>query len=87
MRIVDPVQYRKRVDDFDFDITVAALQLLVDAGRLAAHLFLARRRPRIKGSHNLAGIADPAIDALIDKIIAAETRAGARPPPAARSTA
>ena len=28
-----------------------------------------------KGSHNLAGIADPAIDALIDKAIDAETRA------------
>ena len=29
----------------------------------------------LKGSQNLAGIADPAIDALIDKIIAAKTRA------------
>ena len=29
----------------------------------------------IKGSQNLGGIADPAIDALIEKIIAAETRA------------
>jgi ABC-type transport system substrate-binding protein len=36
-RLVDPVQYRGRVDDFDFDM---ALQLLVDAGRFTAHLFL-----------------------------------------------
>jgi len=27
-----------------------------------------------KGSFNLAGVADPAIDALIDKVIAAESR-------------
>ena len=29
----------------------------------------------IKGSQNLAGIADPAIDALIETVIAADTRA------------
>ena len=33
-----------------------------------------RRRPALKGSQNLAGIADPAIDAMIDQIIAAQTR-------------
>ena len=45
LRIVDAVQYRKRVDDFDFDITVNRIGLLLDAGRLAAHLLhLARRR-------------------------------------------
>ena len=49
--------------------------LSIDAGRLRCSTYSPRRRPRIKGSHNLAGIADPVIDALIDKIIAAETRA------------
>ena len=38
LRIVDPVQYRARVDDFDFDITVERFELLLDAGRFAAHL-------------------------------------------------
>ena len=73
--MVDPVQYRARVDDFDFDITVAALQLLDDAGRLAAHRIFSSQAAATKGSHNLAGIADPAIDALIETIIAAKTRA------------
>ena len=49
LRIVDPVQFRKRVDEFDFDITVAALQLLADAGRLAALLLLARSRRAMPG--------------------------------------
>ena len=54
-----------------------ALQLFGYAGRFAALLFFTRRRPRSKGSQNLAGIADPAVDALIDIIIAAKTRARA----------
>ena len=40
--------------------------------------FFSSQAAAIKGSQNLAGIADPVIDALIDKIIAAETRAGTR---------
>ena len=38
LRIVDPVQYRARLDDFDFDTTIVALRPLVDAGRIAAHV-------------------------------------------------
>ena len=73
LRIVDPVQYRKRVDDFDFDIVVQRFSFSSHARRFAAHLFhLAGGR--IKGSLNLAGIADPVIDALVDRIIAAESR-------------
>ena len=40
----------------------------------------------MKGSQNLAGIADPAIDALIDRVIAAEFAGRADRRPAARST-
>ena len=40
LRIVDPVQYRKRVDEFDFDITVQRFNFSIDAGQLAAQLFL-----------------------------------------------
>ena len=39
LRVVDPVQFRKRVDEFDFDITVQPVQFLDDARRLAAQLF------------------------------------------------
>ena len=45
LRIVDPVQYRKRVDDFDFDLTVQRFSFFEHAGRLVAELFfLAGRR-------------------------------------------
>ena len=40
LRMVDPVQYRARVDDFDFDIMVQRFGFSTDARRLAAQLFL-----------------------------------------------
>ena len=40
LRIVDPVQFRKRVDEFDFDITVQRFGFSTTPGRLAALLFL-----------------------------------------------
>ena len=37
--------------------------------------FFSSQAAATKGSYNLAGIADPAIDALIEKILAVDTRA------------
>jgi microcin C transport system substrate-binding protein len=73
LRIVDPAQYRLRVDDFDFDITVQRFGFSTTPGDLLRTYF-ASQAAKLKGSRNIAGIADPAIDALIDKIIAADTR-------------
>ncbi len=75
MRVVDPVQYRKRIDDFDFDIADRAYQRFFDAGRQLAPVLLSSQAAATKGSQNLAGISDPAVDALVDKIIAANNRA------------
>jgi microcin C transport system substrate-binding protein len=74
LRIVDPVQYRARVEDFDFDITVERFGFSTIPGDSLRGYF-SSQAAAIKGSQNLAGIADPAIDALIDKVIAANTRA------------
>jgi microcin C transport system substrate-binding protein len=73
LRMVDPVQYRKRVDDFDFDITVQRFSFSSTPGD-SLRTYFSSRAAAIKGSQNTAGIADPVIDALIDKIIAANTR-------------
>ena len=73
LRIVDPVQYRARRDDFDFDITVDRFGFSTTPGDSLRSYFSAQAAA-LKGSNNLAGIADPAIDALIEKIIAAESR-------------
>ena len=73
LRVVDPVQYRKRVDDFDFDITVDRLSFPSTPGDTLRNYF-SSQAAGIKGSLNHAGIADPAVDKLIDVIIAANTR-------------
>jgi microcin C transport system substrate-binding protein len=74
LRIVDPVQYRARVDQFDFDITIDRLGFSATPGD-SLRSYFSSQAAAMKGSYNHAGIADPVIDALIDKIIAAETRA------------
>ncbi|MGC1356971.1 MAG: extracellular solute-binding protein [Xanthobacteraceae bacterium] len=73
LRIVDPVQYRARRDGFDFDITVDRFSFSATPGD-SLRSFFSSQSAALKGSNNLAGIADPAIDALIDRIIAAPTR-------------
>ena len=73
LRIVDPVQFRKRVDEFDFDVTVQRFGFSTTPGN-SLRSYFSSQAAAIKGSQNLGGIADPAIDALIEKIIAAETR-------------
>jgi microcin C transport system substrate-binding protein len=75
LRLVDPVQYRKRVDDFDFDITVDRLSFSSTPGD-SLRTYLSSQAASIKGSQNHAGIADPAIDAMIERIIEAKTREG-----------
>ncbi len=74
LRIVDPVQYRARVDGFDFDITVERFSFSATPGD-SLRSYFSSQAAATKGSQNLAGIADPAVDALVDIIIAAKTRA------------
>jgi microcin C transport system substrate-binding protein len=73
LRIVDPVQYRKRIDDFDFDLTVQRLGFSSTPGD-SLRSYFSSQAAAVKGSQNLAGIADPVIDALIERIMAADTR-------------
>jgi len=73
LRIVDPVQYRARRDGFDFDITVDRFNFSATPGD-SLRSFFSSQAAALKGSNNLAGMADPAIDALIDAVIAAPTR-------------
>jgi microcin C transport system substrate-binding protein len=73
LRVVDPVQYRRRVDEFDFDITVQRFNFSSTPGD-SLRTYFSSRAAAMKGSQNLAGIADPVIDALIDRVIEAKDR-------------
>ncbi|MGZ8300530.1 MAG: extracellular solute-binding protein [Rhodoplanes sp.] len=74
LRMVDPVQYRARVNDFDFDVTVQRFSFSTLPGETLRSYF-SSQAAATKGSYNLSGMADPAVDALIDAVIAANTRA------------
>jgi microcin C transport system substrate-binding protein len=74
LRVVDPVQYRARVEDFDFDLTVERFSMSATPGD-GMRPFFSSQSAATKGSYNLAGIVSPAIDALIEKVIGADNRA------------
>jgi microcin C transport system substrate-binding protein len=73
VRVVDPVQFRARVDDFDFDVTVQRFGFSTIPGALLRSYF-SSQSASMKGSQNTAGISDSVIDALIDKVLMADTR-------------
>lgn len=73
VREVDPPQYKKRTDDFDFDIVVDRKGFGVTPGiglRNSFHSSAANSN----GSENTAGIEDPVVDALIEIIEGAKSR-------------
>ncbi|MEY2620757.1 MAG: Dipeptide-binding protein DppE precursor [Pseudomonadota bacterium] len=73
VRVVDFAVLQKRLDVFDFEVisnrTVGSeapgTELLERFGSASA---------RTEGSGNLMGVADPAVDALLQKVISAQTR-------------
>ena len=73
LRLVDPVQYQARRDNFDYDIAIDRFSFSATPGD-SLRSYFSSQAAALKGSNNLAGIADPAVDALIDTIIAAGTR-------------
>jgi microcin C transport system substrate-binding protein len=73
LRVVDPVQFRARVDDFDFDITIQRFSFSATPGESLRN-FLTSQSAAIKGTQNLSGIADPVIDALVEQIVEAKSR-------------
>jgi microcin C transport system substrate-binding protein len=72
-RIVDAVQYRKRVDDFDFDLAIQRFSFSSTPGD-SLRSYFSSQAAAMRGSQNLAGISEPVVDALIDKIIEADSR-------------
>jgi microcin C transport system substrate-binding protein len=73
IRLVDPVQFRARRDDFDYDLLIERFGFSTVPGDSLRPFFTAQAATT-KGSNNLAGIADPVIDAMVESLIAADTR-------------
>jgi microcin C transport system substrate-binding protein len=73
VRMVDPVQFKKREDDFDFDLVVQRSSFSSTPGD-SLRSYFSSQAANLKGSQNLAGISDPVIDTLIERIVAADNR-------------
>jgi microcin C transport system substrate-binding protein len=72
-RTVDDSLYKRRMDNFEFDMVVTSFPQSVSPGNELMNMFHSRSAD-MKGSRNLPGIADPVVDALIEEIINAEDR-------------
>ena len=73
MRIVDPAQFERRMKSFDFDMTTQRYVMSLTPG-VELHSYFGSQAAEMDGSLNLSGIADPAVDKLIERIIAANSR-------------
>jgi microcin C transport system substrate-binding protein len=73
-RLVDSAQFQDRLKTFDFDLTVQRYSMGLTPG-IDLRGYWNSDFAKIAGSRNISGIADPVVDALIEKTIAAESRA------------
>jgi microcin C transport system substrate-binding protein len=73
LRMVDAAQMQRRRDEFDFDLTTVRFSSSATPGD-GLRTYFSSQAAAIKGSQNLAGVADPVVDALIEQVIAARDR-------------
>ncbi len=73
VRVVDTGQYINRLRSFDFDMVVGGWGQSETPGNEQREYWTCAAADR-PGSRNTAGICHPVIDALVDKIIVAQTR-------------
>ncbi len=73
LRTVDRAQYKQRLDQFDFDMILLTLPQTLSPG-LEQSLYFHSSQANVKGGKNYAGIHDPVVDALLEKLLSARSR-------------
>jgi microcin C transport system substrate-binding protein len=73
LRLIDPVQYQKRMEKFDFDMTTDGFGQSESPGN-EQRIFWTSKAADTEGSSNTIGIKDPVVDELVDLIINAPDR-------------
>ena len=74
VRTVDPAQYQHLTDDFDFDMIMMIYPQSDLPGNELRNYFTCAAA-KAQGSFNAPGICDPAVDALVERIVTAQDRA------------
>ncbi len=75
IRMVDDAQYQNRLRSFDFDMIIDRWGESLSPGNEQRE-FWGSQAADVPGSRNTIGIKNPAVDALIEKVIYAKDRAG-----------
>ncbi|UVK39026.1 extracellular solute-binding protein [Mesorhizobium sp. AR10] len=73
LRIIDQTQYVNRVNNFDYDVIIGQLGQSESPGNEQRDFWSSNAADR-PGSRNYAGIKNPVVDALVDRIIFATDR-------------
>lgn len=71
--MLEPNLWAERRQQFDFDLSATAWQVQVTPGA-ELRAFYGSEAAAAEGSNNLTGLADPVVDALIERAVEAETR-------------
>jgi microcin C transport system substrate-binding protein len=74
IRMVDSAQHQARQADFDFDLISMALLFSPTPTREGMDGIFHSKSAQLPGSRNLPGVADPAVDALVEAIAQAADR-------------
>ena len=72
LRAVDSIQYKNRLDAYDYDMIVGVWGQSLAPGNEQRY-FWGSEAARQNGSYNYAGIQNPVVDALIEKVIRAQS--------------
>jgi microcin C transport system substrate-binding protein len=73
VRTVDSAQYQNRVTAFDYDVIAQIIGQSLSPGNEQREYWGSQAATQ-QGSRNYAGIADPVVDAMIEKVIYADSR-------------
>ena len=71
---VDSAQYSNRLETFDFDMITQSIGTTLDPGLGLRQWFNSSGVETNTGNRNLAGFANPAVDALVERVIASKSR-------------
>lgn len=73
LRLVDSSQYQRRTQEFDFDMVSRRYALSPTPSELIREYWTSTSA-NVPGSYNMAGISDPVVDALTERLLTAPTR-------------
>lgn len=73
MRRIDTTQYVQRIQNFEFDMFVMTIGQSNSPGN-EQRSFWSSEAAKTPGSRNYAGVSDPVVDALVEKVIQAPNR-------------